>query len=580
MLDLTYPLFPICAFLGFVMVLVPLPWHLHAWNSGTCFYMMWSSLACLNLFINSVVWADDVINKAPIWCDISIRIIMGSSVGIPAASLCINRRLYKIARVQAVSVSPSEKRRAILIDTVICVIFPITYVALQYVVQGHRFNLFEQIGPQPALFNTPPMYFITMMWPPLIGCVSATFGVLSLREFFRRRASFAQFLSPSGTSSSHGLTTARYLRLMALAAMDIIITTPLGILTIYMNLTGTPVQPWESWANTHLMFSRVEQFPAFLWRLEPLLVRGIEFTRWVAPASAFIFFAFFGFASEARKNYANAFRALVALFWRCLARCGIHRPTRGFFALSSAPSGNKPSVKPTARPSFVGSLSPSKLPPIRHSALAISLPLPLYSTTGSFTEVSSSASPCTSEFTDLKRAASFASTSVSTTRATLGYVYDGEDGRQSRFVEHLGEVYDLEKGATPEDDIHRDEHPNYYHAEPQPQHHTDVQTPSSSTSFAPTSPSATSTSSHDQSPPVTPNYALPLHLAWAARPYPAVYNHATTASSMVEPEAETEGRERDSWSPASEAGDDVQSMRMEVVRPASAGSAGRGRTLV
>ncbi|KAJ7051668.1 hypothetical protein C8F01DRAFT_1339411 [Mycena amicta] len=112
----------------------------------------------------------------------------------------------------------------------------------------------------------------------------------------------------------------------------------------------------------------------------------------------------------------------------------------------------------------------------------------------------------------------------------------------SRFVEHLGAAYDFENG-TPQDDIHRDEHPDYYLHEPQ--HHHDVQTLSSTTSFAPTSPSATSTSSHDQCPPVTPNYALPLHLAWAARPYPAVYN-ATTASSMVELEAEAESRERDS----------------------------------
>jgi pheromone a factor receptor len=70
MLDALYPLFSVFAFLGFFLVLIPLPWHLQAWNSGTCFYMMWASLACLNQFVNSVVWADDSINRAPVWCDI------------------------------------------------------------------------------------------------------------------------------------------------------------------------------------------------------------------------------------------------------------------------------------------------------------------------------------------------------------------------------------------------------------------------------------------------------------------------------------------------------------------------------
>lgn len=71
MLDPTYPLFPIFAFLGFILALVPLPWHLQVWNSGTCAYMIWASTACLVEFINSIVWRDNAIVVAPVWCDIS-----------------------------------------------------------------------------------------------------------------------------------------------------------------------------------------------------------------------------------------------------------------------------------------------------------------------------------------------------------------------------------------------------------------------------------------------------------------------------------------------------------------------------
>lgn len=165
MVDPTYPLFPIFAFLGFTLTLVPLSWHLEAWNSATCYYMMWSSLACLNQLVNSVVWAKDAIDHAPIWCDIcefpamscsgrilsqgraATRITIAASVGIPAASMCINQRLYGIARVHAVMITRSEvssnvpvyqhnysrhtqKRRAVMIDTLICVLFPIIVVAL------------------------------------------------------------------------------------------------------------------------------------------------------------------------------------------------------------------------------------------------------------------------------------------------------------------------------------------------------------------------------------------------------------------------------------------------------------------
>lgn len=68
--DPTYPLYPVIAFIGFVLALIPLPWHLQSWNSGTCYYMVWTALACLNEFVNAVVWSNTVIDLAPVWCDI------------------------------------------------------------------------------------------------------------------------------------------------------------------------------------------------------------------------------------------------------------------------------------------------------------------------------------------------------------------------------------------------------------------------------------------------------------------------------------------------------------------------------
>lgn len=70
MSDSTYPLYPVLALFGAVLVLIPLPWHLQAWNSGTCLYMFWTAVACLNLGVNSIVWHNSALNLAPVWCDI------------------------------------------------------------------------------------------------------------------------------------------------------------------------------------------------------------------------------------------------------------------------------------------------------------------------------------------------------------------------------------------------------------------------------------------------------------------------------------------------------------------------------
>ncbi|KAF4588480.1 a-factor receptor [Pleurotus pulmonarius] len=309
MADPLYPLFSVFAFLGFILSLIPLPWHLQAWNSGTCYFMLWSALACLNLFVNSVVWHGNALNPSPIWCEISIRILMGSSVGLPAASLCINRRLYHIANVQAVSISASEKRRQILIDTMISVLFPMVYIALQYVVQGHRFDVLEDFGCKPALYNTLPTYFISYMWPILIGLISAVYCFLSLRCFIRRRVQFNQFLA-----SNKSISAGRYFRLMALATTEILFTIPLASFVIYLNTVSSPIGPWISWEDTHFAFSRMEQIPGVLWRMNPKVVLALELTRWASPFCAFVFFGFFGFADEAQRHYKMAFWAVLKPF--------------------------------------------------------------------------------------------------------------------------------------------------------------------------------------------------------------------------------------------------------------------------
>jgi pheromone a factor receptor len=50
---------------------------------------------------------------------VGIAGIAGIAVSIPAASLCINCRVYKIASCSSVSVSKAEKRRAVLVDLAI-----------------------------------------------------------------------------------------------------------------------------------------------------------------------------------------------------------------------------------------------------------------------------------------------------------------------------------------------------------------------------------------------------------------------------------------------------------------------------
>ncbi|KAK0460303.1 pheromone A receptor-domain-containing protein [Armillaria novae-zelandiae] len=298
MADPSYPAFPILAFIALVLVLVPLPWHLQAWNSGTCLFMIWTALALLNVFVNSIVWHNNVTDWAPVWCDISTRINIAASVAIPAASLCISRRLYKISACQTVTVTREDKRRDIIVDLLIGVGLPLLELPLHYIVNGHRYDILEDAGCTVATYNTVPAYPLVFVWPLVICFVSSIFCLFTIRSFLRRRLQFNQFLS-----SNSSLTANRYFRLMALASIELLVNIPVSTYGLYININRTEIHPWVSWANTHYGWYIIDKYPALLWRMNPYTVVAVELSRWSTVFVAFVFFAFFGFSDEARKHY-------------------------------------------------------------------------------------------------------------------------------------------------------------------------------------------------------------------------------------------------------------------------------------
>lgn len=131
---------------------------------------------------------------------------------------------------------------------------------------------------------------------------------MSIRAFNKSRAQFKEFLSSSGHSN---INNSRYIRLMCLAGAELFCTIPLGCYAIYLNAHNGGMRPWKGWADTHSHFSRVQQIPSILWRSNSRTEVSLELTRWIVVFCAFIFFAFFGFADEAKKNYRSGLSTIA-----------------------------------------------------------------------------------------------------------------------------------------------------------------------------------------------------------------------------------------------------------------------------
>jgi pheromone a factor receptor len=135
---------------------------------------------------------------------------------------------------------------------------------------------------------------------------------MAIRILAQRRADFNQMLSGSNNKN---INSGRYIRLMCLASFEICLGTPWSVYTLYLNLHPvdgvSQVSPWINWANVHYNFQYVGQIPAFVWKADPDNIVDLEITRWAPVVCSFLFFLFFGFAQEARKNYRIAFNSVV-----------------------------------------------------------------------------------------------------------------------------------------------------------------------------------------------------------------------------------------------------------------------------
>jgi pheromone a factor receptor len=107
---------------------------------------------------------------------------------------------------------------------------------------------------------------------------------------------------------------------MLLAITDILCTIPLGTYVMFNANAGQPLRPWISWADTHFDFWRIVIVPAIFWRSNPKITVALELTRWLPVFSGFVFFALFGFASEAKKHYSIG-------FWWLAKRLNFKKPS-------------------------------------------------------------------------------------------------------------------------------------------------------------------------------------------------------------------------------------------------------------
>lgn len=285
------------SFLAFLLILVPLPSHIRSRNIPTLAIIFWIAFLNLAHFVNTILWRNTVVYKAYTWCDISTKLVVGSTVGVNIACLCIVRHLEGIASGRNGIATAKDRTNRKIFEFCMCVGVPVLTMILHYIVQGHRFDIYEDFGCAPNVFMSWQSLLLVQVPPLAITFVAAIYGCLSIYWFLQRRSSFNDIL----TASQSGVTSSRYFRLMALASVEAIWTTLVCVLVLVWNVTDFPLRDYTNWADVHYAFSRVGQFPTVL--LPASFVTRTAFTMWVSVGVSFTFFFFLGLGQEAVEEY-------------------------------------------------------------------------------------------------------------------------------------------------------------------------------------------------------------------------------------------------------------------------------------
>ena len=71
-MDPTFPLVPIANFGACLLIFLSTSKNMfQSWNVGAYSFAVWIAIVSFYTGLNSIIWSNSIVNKAPIWCDIS-----------------------------------------------------------------------------------------------------------------------------------------------------------------------------------------------------------------------------------------------------------------------------------------------------------------------------------------------------------------------------------------------------------------------------------------------------------------------------------------------------------------------------
>ena len=297
-----YPLAVPFAILSMLVVLLDIPpmiWHYKKRNWPFFSLVFWILILNIFNFLNAVIWpsaasvdteANPHIYQGQGLCDVEVKIMTGSLVGLPCAFVAIMRSLARVLDTTQINLAPTraQKLRALAIDLSITWIAPILLMVFHFIVQSNRYYLWSLSGCNPSVDNSLPTILLIYIWPVIFALLDAYYAILLLIRIYRYRKDFNSILAASATTRS------RFLRPLILSLLLIFVEVPLSFWILADNLTY----------GLHPFNYQTLHDPK-TWNTIAFVDFGgqVVYDRWIRLILGFLVFVFFGLGQDAVTMY-------------------------------------------------------------------------------------------------------------------------------------------------------------------------------------------------------------------------------------------------------------------------------------
>ncbi|KAI3407021.1 STE3 [Candida oxycetoniae] len=286
------------AFIAFFLLIPAFIWHGKCRNIAATLLIFWLMLIDLIGFVNTMIWSGadfDQVYSGKGWCDLTLKLEVGASIGKLCAITCISMNLYMILCAQKPIFMDSKSWKKIVIDLAICLVFPIFIMCVNYIIQSRRFAILRYRGCSAIYSNTNATIGLYLIWPIIWSFIAFVFAALTLYKYIQKRKDVKDILM----CTNSGLNIKRFARLLLFCVLVIFGMMPLAIF-YFVDSVGTIREPFH-WSQVHddKLWGVIEYYDFGYITVADKLVNSML---------SIIAFLLFGLGSDALQMYKSLFR--------------------------------------------------------------------------------------------------------------------------------------------------------------------------------------------------------------------------------------------------------------------------------